>query len=63
MKPEQEAFKLVNDMCLPHLSFIDAKKCALVCVNEIMKEVPMYTGELNPRWKYWSDVKEEIQKL
>ncbi|PCJ57947.1 MAG: hypothetical protein COA65_08790 [Rhodospirillaceae bacterium] len=39
-----------------------AKQCALIAVEEIIKVVPMYTGNLNPNWKYWEKVKDEINK-
>lgn len=40
-----------------------AKQCALITVDEILSVIPMYTGNLNPKWKYWQEVKQEIQKL
>jgi hypothetical protein len=39
----------------------DAIKCAKIAVDEILKEIPMYIGELNPKWKYWNDVKIELE--
>lgn len=42
---------------------IHAKQCALIAVEEILKTTPMYTGNLNPKWKYWGEVKQEIEKL
>lgn len=40
-----------------------AKECSLLHVDEILKEIPMYTGNLNPRWKFWNDVKDELNKM
>ncbi len=40
-----------------------AIKHALITIDEVLKEVPMYTGNLNKKWKYWNDVKMEIEKL
>ena len=40
----------------------NAKKCALICCDEIIKEIPMYTGNLNPNWKFWQAVKKELIK-
>ena len=37
--------------------------CALICVEETLQATLMYTGNLNPTWKYWNDVKEELLKL
>lgn len=31
-----------------------------VTVEYIMKSTPMYTGNLNPIWKLWNDVKKEL---
>ena len=39
-----------------------AKKCALITVNEILAAIPMYTGNLNPKWKFWNEVKLELTK-
>lgn len=40
-----------------------SKQCALICVDEILCVIPMYTGDLNCRWTYWQQVKQEIGKL
>lgn len=40
-----------------------AKKCAIICCDEALRIVPMYVGALNPSWKYWNNVKSEIEKL
>ena len=47
----------------PHVIKYRAKQCALICCEEILKEIPMYTGNLNPNWNFWQEVKEEITKL
>jgi hypothetical protein len=41
----------------------NAIQCALIAVAEILKETPMYTGNLNPKWVYWNRVMDEIEKL
>lgn len=41
----------------------NAKKCALLCIDEILKVVPMYVGNLNPTWKFHKDVRTEIENL
>jgi len=38
----------------------DARKCALIAVDEILSVIQMYVGGLNPNWAYWSDVKGEL---
>jgi hypothetical protein len=49
-----------------------SKKCALISVNEIIKEVPAeilgtYKGKtqfiISDNHKYWQEVKQEIEKL
>lgn len=47
----------------PHVDQLLAEKCAIIATEEVLKAIPMYTGNLNPKWKYWNDVKEEIEKL
>lgn len=34
------------------------KECALICVNEILKD-----EEINDHYAYWEKVKEELEKL
>lgn len=40
-----------------------AKISALYCVKQIMKEIPMYTGNLNPKWEFYNTVRQEIKKI
>lgn len=40
-----------------------AIECAKIVANEVIKSVPMYVGNLNPQWKFWDDVKNELEKL
>lgn len=64
MAPEEKANELVEKMkggCCK--CPFDSKEAALTCCDEVMKALPMYTGNLNPTWKYWSDVKDQIQLL
>lgn len=53
--------KLISDSVL-HINR-QAKKCALICVEETIAEIPMYTGNLNPKWSFWNDVKQELEKI
>ncbi len=41
----------------------DAYECAKIAVEEIISVIPMYIGNLNPKWKFWDDVKTELNKL
>jgi hypothetical protein len=74
MSPEEKAKELVekfNFIC--HIDsdgfgdYYETKhnreQCALIAVAEILKETPMYTGNLNPKWVYWNRVMDEIEKL
>jgi|TARA_R110001592_G_scaffold255196_6_gene518731 hypothetical protein len=36
--------------------------CALKVAETTRDNLPMYTGELNPKWKFWNDVVSEITK-
>jgi hypothetical protein len=74
MKPKEKANELVNKM----LDFTDwhdedAKQCALIAVDELIKyhddlmdvvryELPSNIVAIIP-YKYWEDVKQEIEKL
>jgi len=40
-----------------------AKKCALIAVDEIIKSLRKSVGEVGMGTGYWSDVKQEIEKL
>jgi hypothetical protein len=65
MNPRDKALDLQHRMkdCLYSDGLFDAKQCALVCIKEILQVIPMYIGNLNPTWKYWNEVKEELLKL
>jgi len=39
------------------------KECCLLTVEEVLKAIPMYTGNLNPTWKFWSDVRDCLNAL
>lgn len=46
-----------------NISRADAIQCALICVDEILSTVPMYTGGLNPLYKFYQEVKQELLNL
>lgn len=35
---------------------------ALSVANDILSEIPMYFGELNPKYKFWQDVVIQLSK-
>lgn len=43
--------------------FKTAKQCAIIHCDLMLKELPMYTGNLNPRWKHYKDLKQKIEAL
>lgn len=54
-----------NDLLFESLTFIQAKECALITIDEILKSNPTIitcnTSELN--YAYWVKVKKELNKL
>lgn len=36
---------------------------ALEVCGMMLEEQPMYTGNLNPRWKKWDDLRKEVEAL
>ena len=78
MTPKEKAKKLVNKFsplvtnwdCYndsPRLDediIIDAKKCALIAVDEIIKQCFDYRDiDLQTSYDYWQEVKQEIEAL
>ena len=77
MKAKEKAKELVYSMFNVDLECKDesmcmlyphAKQCALICVDEIIKECYRWTGQGNGQWEngrleYWERVKYEINKL
>ncbi len=68
MKPEEKAIDLIDKMMLgskDRMYLKLAKQCALIAVDEILKSNPTIidcTGtEFN--YKFWTEVKKEIEKL
>ncbi len=79
MTPKQKAQKLVDeylnasfnckdcdmpfcDVPCTMLNLSEAKECALICVDEII-EILWHTCKNENEYRYWLEVKEEIQKL
>jgi len=71
MSPKETAEELYNKMLFCFQGNIDeytAKQCALIAVDEIMKECYNWAGGENieydiKRFQYWEEVKQEIEKL
>jgi len=71
MNPREKAHELlkkyINEIPIDSTdinAFTDVcKQCATICVDEMLKFTPMYTGNINPKWSYLNEVKQEIEKL
>ena len=65
MTPKEKAKELIDSM----LGFKDdyhqylARKCALIAVEEILKQNVSTPTDYGASWTYWMQVKEEIEKL
>ena len=66
MTPKEKALEIVqrfynnqSSHSITSVAFNSAKKCALICVDEILEN-----GSKNHNtWEYWIEVKQEINKL
>ena len=69
MTPKEKANELIEEYLSLNDNFNkpiitdeqDAVKCAIVAVDEILKAIPMYTGNLNPTWKFYNEVKQQLE--
>jgi hypothetical protein len=64
MTPKEKALYLLNLSTLTN--FEEAKKIALIVVDEILKSSPTIIGKMTgikSNKKYWQQVKQEIEKL
>lgn len=51
--------EIANDKCVEHYQL--AKSCSVIAIDEIIDDIPMYLGNLNPKWYYWNEVKKELE--
>ena len=66
MTPKEKAKELVDkfsDLEDGEMYIGKAKQCALIAVELMLEETPMYTGLLNPKWIFWNRVMDELEKL
>ena len=68
MTPKEKATDLVNnyyedDLMWYDLSYIQAKKCALIAVDEILNHHSQEQGLYRIDTYYWQQVKSELQSL
>ena len=67
MTAKDEAKELIqlfyNKQCshsITELAYKSAKQCALICVDEILREIPK---RFDSEERYWIEVKKEISRL
>jgi hypothetical protein len=77
MTPKEKAKELVNKYLRTYpiydnptvvisYTYNEAKQCALIAVDEIIKAIPDASDDNSPynhELKYWQEVKQEIEKL
>jgi hypothetical protein len=68
MTPREKAKELVNKFIQytpanEEFEFIYAKKCALIAVDEIIKEVTPKVSLYTYQLQFWQEVKKEIENL
>jgi hypothetical protein len=68
MTPKEKAKELVEKMHIESdiiyvMSKSQAKKCALIAVNEIIKALRKNLPEIGLGKGYWHSVKQEIEKM
>ena len=62
MTPKEKALELYNKMYDYSLFEEEAKRCALIAVDEIIEANP-YKLSLEGKFNFWAEVKQEIEKL
>ncbi len=68
MTPKEQAEKLVNEYWnnIPDLFFEEAKQCTLIAVElhlEELSKMKLIFSDRELHYKYWQEVKQEIEKL
>lgn len=72
MTPKEKALDLISKMncewnnpddLAPIPDHEKSIHCALITVEEIIKDIPMYLGNINPKYVYWAEVKKELENL
>ena len=70
MTPKEKAINLIDKMSTydrdihPHCTHYIAKQCALISVDEMLKELESIDdGQTVIPYNYWQEVKQEIEKL
>jgi hypothetical protein len=60
MTPKEKAIELVNKyMCYAQ----NSKECALIAVDEIRSCIKWNHYPLDKEWRFWQEVKQEIENI
>jgi hypothetical protein len=60
--PDYKAKEIFDKFYLVCGKMDESRKCAIILAEEIISLTPMYTGNLNRQWQYWTDVRHELNK-
>jgi len=73
MNPKEKAeelikqFNNINDALIlvsrEEVKMDVAKKCATICIDQIVNEIELYLDEDAIAFEYWNECKEELEKL
>ena len=66
MTPKEKAKELVDRFLQRRYTDEDSKECALICVDEVLKnslQLPVLLSTAVSEEIYWEEVKQEIEKL
>ena len=69
MSPKDKARELVNKFYKLQIknrknpNWEDAVEQAEFLCDQVLSVIPMYTGNLNPKWKFWDETKNQLLKL
>ncbi len=76
MNPQEKAKELYLKYCPYDITYCDplgreiegyyeryAKLCATICIEQIVSELELYQDEGQPCFEYWTEVKQELEKL
>ena len=63
MTPREKAVELVHKFGMENQYYERAKQCALIAVDEILNVTAGLNGWIDGFQSYWTEVKQEIEKL
>lgn len=64
MEEKEEAKRLIDKFSDGGMrNWSKAKECALICVDEVVRQIPVRPGNYDPTFEYWRKVKQEIEKM